>query len=124
MIDSTIDGAVWLLHPNGTILKFFSGIQESFTLDIVNPSLSDAVAVWANDVEAQGGRLYVADADSDRILVFDKQGKLLQQLTPVDHPGILKDLQDIYVDEVSNYLYALTKAGLYQVPLPPIETND
>ena len=124
VIDSTIDGAVWLLHPNGTILKFFSGIQESFTLDNVNPPLSNAVAVWANDVEAQGGHLYVADAGSDRILVFDKQGKLLQQLTPVDHPGVLKDLQDIYVDEVSNYLYALTKAGLYQVPLPPIETID
>ena len=124
VIDSTIDGAVWLLHPNGTILKYFSGIQESFALDIVNPPLSDAVAVWANDVEAPGGYLYVADADSNRILVFDKQGKLLQQLTPVDHPGALKDLQDIYVDEVSNYLYALTKSGVYQVSLPPLDTNN
>ncbi len=124
VIDSTIDGAVWLLHPNGTILKYFSGIQESFALDIVNPPLSDAAAVWANDVEAPGGYLYVADADSNRILVFDKQGKLLQQLTPVDHPGALKDLQDIYVDEVSNHLYALTKSGLYQVPLPPIDTSN
>ncbi len=124
VIDSTIDGAVWLLHPNGTILKYFSGIQESFALDIVNPPLNDAAAVWANDVEAPGGYLYVADADSNRILVFDKQGKLLQQLTPVDHPGALKDLQDIYVDEVSNHLYALTKSGLYQVPLPPIDTSN
>lgn len=120
VIDSAIDGAVWLLHPNGTILRFFSGIQESFALDFVNPTLADAVAVWVNDVEAPAGYLYVADADSDRILVFDKAGQLLQQLTPVDHPGILKDLQDIYVDEVSNHLYALTKSGLYQVPLPPI----
>ncbi len=123
VIDSAIDGAVWLLHPNGTILRYFSGIQESFALDFVNPTLSDAVAVWVNDVEAPDGHLYVADADTDRILVFDKAGKLLQQLTPVDHPGILKELKDIYVDEVSNYLYALTKSGLYQVPLPPIETN-
>ena len=123
VIDSAIDGAVWLLHPNGTILRFFSGIQESFTLDFVNPELSDAVAVWANDVEGAAGHLYVADADTDRILVFNKEGKLLQQLTPIDHPGILEDLQDIHVDEVSNHLYALTKSGLYQVPLPPIEDN-
>ncbi|HEY51949.1 MAG TPA: hypothetical protein G4N94_00650, partial [Caldilineae bacterium] len=124
VIDLTIDGSVWLLHPNGTVLKYFAGIQESFALDDVNPSLSDAVAIWANDVEAPGGRLYIADAGSDRILVFDKQGKLLQQLTPVDHPGVLRDLQDIYVDEVSNYLYALTESSLFQVSLPPIETND
>jgi type II secretory pathway pseudopilin PulG len=124
VIDLTIDGSIWLLHPNGTVLKYFSGIQESFALDDVNPTLSDAVAVWANDVEGASGHLYIADAGSDRILVFDKQGKLLQQLTPVDHPGVLKDLQDIYVDEVSNFLYALTKSGLYQVPLPPIETNN
>ena len=120
VIDSAIDGAVWLLHPNGTIMRFFSGIQEAFALDFVNPTLSDAVALWVNDVEAPGGYLYVADADSDRILVYNKEGALLQQLTPVDHHGVLGDLQDIYVDEVSNYLYALTKSGLYQVPLPPI----
>ncbi len=124
VIDTAIDGAVWLLHPNGTILRFFSGIQESFALDYVNPELSDAVAVWANDVEGAAGHLYVADADTDRILVFNKEGRLLQQLTPVDHPGILKELQDIFVDEVSNQLYALTKSGLYQVPLPPIENNE
>jgi len=123
VIDTAIDGALWLLHPNGTILRFFSGLQESFALDFVNPTLSDAVAVWVNDVEAPGGYLYVADADSNRILVFGKDGTLLQQLTPADHPGVLRDLQDIYVDEVSNHLYALTKSDLYQVPLPPIETG-
>jgi hypothetical protein len=124
VIDTTIDGAVWLLHPNGTILKYFTGIQEAFALDKVNPALKGAVAVWANDVEGPGGLLYVADAASNRILAFNKEGKLLQQLTPVDHPGALRDLQDIYVDEVSNHLYALTESALYQVPLPPIVAGN
>ncbi|RME85223.1 MAG: hypothetical protein D6775_03375 [Caldilineae bacterium] len=124
VIDIAIDGAVWLLHPNGTVLRYFAGIQEAFALDVVDPPFSEAVAIWANEAESFGGRLYVADAASNRILVFDKSGALLAQLMPVDHPSVLNDLRDLYIDEVSNWIYALTDHGLYQAPLPPIADEE
>ncbi len=123
VVDAAIDGNVWLLHPNGTILQYFSGAQELFTLDFADPPFSEAVSIWANEAETTGGHLYVADAASNRILIFNKEGRLLKQLMPGDHPGILNNLRDIYVDEISNYLYALTDQALYQVPIPPLDTE-
>ncbi len=118
VIDMAIDGAVWLLNPNGSILRYFSGVQEPFALDAIDPPFSDAVAMWADEVDPPLGRLYLADAASNRILAFDKTGKLLAQLMPADHPQILNSLRSIYVDSDNNYLYALTADALYQVPIP------
>jgi hypothetical protein len=70
------------------------------------------------------GRILIADAATNRVLVFDKEGKLLAQLTPLEHPDALKDLKDIYVDEMTNTLYLLTKTALYQSPLPTIRSAE
>ena len=120
VIDVAIDGSVWLLYPNGTVLRYFSGAQEAFSLDVVDPPLGDAVSIWANEAEEAGGQIFVGDAASNRILVFSKQGKLLSQLMPADHPEALKELRSLYVDEATNYLYLLTDTALFQVPVPTI----
>lgn len=120
VIDVAIDGAIWLLHPNGAILKFFQGQQEAFALDVVAPPFADAAALWANEADMPDGKLYIADAASNRILVFDKRGALLSQLMPADHPGVLNEVRSISIDEATNYLYALTGAALYQIPIPAL----
>ena len=123
VIDAAIDGSVWLLNPNGNVVKYFGSQQEAFALESITPALSDAVEIWANDAEVPNGRLYIVDAASNRIVVFDKQGKLLSQMVPVDHPGILQDFRSLFVDEITNYMYILTGTGLYQVPLPAIQES-
>lgn len=120
VIDSAIDGSVWMLNPNGTVFKFFSGTQDAFALDVVDPPLTQAVAMWVNDADPPDGRIFIGDAASNRVLVFDKQGKLLSQLMPVGHPGALNTLRSLYVDETNDYLYLLTDSALYQTPLPTI----
>lgn len=120
VIDSAIDGTVWLLHPNGTVLKYFNGGQEAFALDVIDPPIGNAVTMWVNEAEGPDGRLFLGDAATDRVLVFDKLGKLLSQLTPVDHAGSLKDMRSIYVDENTNFLYIVTDTAVYQTPLPQI----
>ncbi|NOX60986.1 MAG: hypothetical protein GXP42_03425 [Chloroflexi bacterium] len=124
VIDMAIDGSVWLLHPNGTVLKFFGGEQEAFALDVVDPPIGDAVSMWANEVDSPGGRLYIGDPAHNRVLVFDKQGKLLSQLTPAGRPNVLRSLRSIWVDEATDYLYALTETALYQAPLPAIGAEE
>ncbi|NOZ50964.1 MAG: hypothetical protein GXP37_13115 [Chloroflexi bacterium] len=123
VIDVAIDGAVWLLHPNGAILRFFGGVQEAFALDPIDPPFSDAVAIWTDEADPPQGRMYLADAASNRILAFDKSGALLAQLMPVDHPQILNSLRSIYVDVDNNYLYVLTASALYQIPIPRLEAE-
>ena len=123
-IDVGIDGDIWLLYPNGSMLRFLSGQQQPFALEAVSPPLSQAVSIWVNLQEHPKGRIYIADAATNRILIFDKQGKLLAQLVPVEHPGALKDLRDIFIDKMTNTLYLLTKTALYQVPLPTVRAGD
>jgi hypothetical protein len=124
VIDVGIDGYVWLLYPNGSMLRFLSGAQEAFALEPVDPPLTHAVAMWMNLAEPPAGRIFIADAATNRVLVFDKEGKLLAQLTPLEPADALKDLKDIYVDEMTNTLYLLTKTALYQSPLPTIKPAD
>jgi len=124
VVDVGIDGDIWLLYPNGTMLKFRSGAQEPFALEQVDPPLTQAVALWVNQADMPAGRILIADAATNRVLVFDKEGKLLAQLTPLEHPDALKDLQDIFVDELTNTLYLLTKTALYQSPLPTIKPTE
>ena len=124
VIDVGIDGYVWLLYPNGSMLRFLSGVQEPFALEAVDPPLTQAVALWMNLADPPAGRIFIADAATNRVLVFDKNGRLLAQLTPLEHNEALKDLQDIYVDEMTNTLYLLTKDALYQSPLPTINPAD
>jgi len=122
VIDVGIDGYVWLLYPNGSMLKFLSGVQEPFVLESIDPPLTQAVALWVNSAEGELGRIYIADAATNRVIVFDKTGKLLAQLTPLEHAEALEALRDIYVDELTNTLYLLTKTRLYQSPIPNLET--
>ncbi len=124
VIDVGIDGYVWLLYPNGSMLKFMSGVQESFALEQVDPPLTQAVALWMNRADPPAGRIFIADAATNRVLVFDKEGRLLAQLTPLEHQDALSDLKDIYVDEMTNTLYLLTDTALYQTPLPTIKSAE
>lgn len=119
-IAMAIDGAIWLLHPNGTVLRYFNGVQEPFALDVVDPPVVKAVAIWVNDVDPPDGRIVIGDAGSNRVLVFDKRGRLLGQLMPLNRPGILERLRSLVVDETNNYLYLLTDNALYQTPFPPL----
>lgn len=119
-IAMAIDGAIWLLHPNGTVLRYFNGVQEPFALDVVDPPVVKAVAIWVNDVDPPDGRIVIGDAGSNRVLVFDKRGRLLGQLMPLNRPGILERLRSLTVDETNNYLYLLTDNALYQTPFPPL----
>jgi hypothetical protein len=106
------------------MLKFMSGVQESFALEQVDPPLTQAVALWMNRADPPAGRIFIADAATNRVLVFDKEGRLLAQLTPLEHQDALSDLKDIYVDEMTNTLYLLTDTALYQTPLPTIKSAE
>ena len=123
VIDVGIDGFVWLLYPNGSMLKFLSGVQEPFALEPIDPPLTQAVALWVNLAEGDLGRIFIADAATNRVVIFDKNGRLLAQLTPPDNSDALRDLTDIYVDELTNTIYLLTKTRLYQAPIPNLESG-
>jgi hypothetical protein len=109
-----IDGSVWLLFPDGRLLKFLVGEPQLFT-----PQGPPGTPKSPVDVAAplEGDRLYVADPALGRILEYTKEGSLLRQFRTREG-DILKDVRSIYLDEAGSALYILTGNRLYKANLP------
>ena len=63
------------------------------------------------------GTLYVADATEERILVYDKEGRYIEQFIDAEDMA-LAGLRGLYLDEQTGMLYILTSSALYAHPLP------
>lgn len=110
-----IDGDIWLLMTNGTIVRYRSGEQVPFAMEssVGLPQEAVDLAVGTQD----SALLYVADAAEERILVFDKQGAYQYQLMAPEG-NTLRGLRGLYIDEVDGSIYILTQTALFKHPLP------
>ena len=115
LIAMAIDGDIWLLSEDGTLLRFREGQQLPFSLERI-PGLGGLLVDFAM-AEHADGMLYLADATDERILVFDKKGRYIQQFVDAEDMA-LAGLRGLFLDEVTDILYILTKSGLYAHPLP------
>lgn len=109
-----IDGSIWLLFPDGRLLKFLVGEQQSFGLKYPPGSPKTPVDLA---VPLEGERLYLADAGTGRILEFSKAGELLRQFRSREG-DMLKDVRSLYLDEAAGALYILTSNQLYKADVP------
>jgi len=71
-----IDGSVWVLKENGTILKFTQGGRDSFTLSGLDKPLNNPTAFFTDDDQEN---LYVLDKGNSRVLVINKSGEYHSQ---------------------------------------------
>jgi hypothetical protein len=114
-----IDGNVWLLFPDGRLLKFMVGEAQPFVPQGPPGTPKSPVDLA---VPLDGDRLYVADAGTGRILEYSKEGTLNRQFRPREG-DILKDVRSLYLDEAAGALYILTGDRLYKANLPePVQT--
>ena len=74
LIAMGIDGDIWLLSEDGTLLRFREGQQLPFSLERI-PGLGGLLVDFAM-AEHADGMLYLADATDERILVFRQRGAL------------------------------------------------
>ncbi len=115
LIAMGIDGDIWLLSEDGTLLRFREGQQLPFSLERI-PGLGGLIVDFAMAEHAEG-LLFLADATDERILVYDKEGRYLQQFVDAEDIA-LAGMRGLFLDEVTDILYILTKSGLYAHPLP------
>ena len=119
LVDLTIDGNVFFLTRDGQILKYVLGdLQEAFAVQGLKVPMSDPVAIASSTPSGDsdiGRRLFVADRGNERILIFSKEdGQLVRIYAASDAFG---DMRDIYLDEVSNFLYVLDGTKIYRIQL-------
>ncbi|MCY3710984.1 MAG: hypothetical protein OXG26_18985 [Caldilineaceae bacterium] len=115
LIAMGIDGDIWLLSEDGTLIRFREGQQLPFSLERI-PGLGGLLVDFAM-AEHADGMLFLADATDERILVYDKEGRYIQQFVDAEDMA-LAGLRGLFLDEVTDILYILTKSGLYAHPLP------
>lgn len=106
-----IDGGVFVLRPEGSVLRFFSGGQESFALTTIDPPLQAASAVWT---EADIEFLAIADPAEKRLVLFNKDGTLRAQLKSDKFSAP----RDVTSDEAGKNLLIVDDARLLFTALP------
>jgi hypothetical protein len=109
-----IDGSVWLLFPDGGLLKYLAGQAQPLVLTGPAGTPKSPVDVA---VPLEGDRFYMADPALGRILEYTKEGTLNRQLR-LREADALKDVRSIYLDETAGTMYILTGNRLYKANLP------
>jgi hypothetical protein len=109
-----IDGDIWLLLGSGNIMRYRAGEQLPFSLENSVGLAEEPVDMYVTTEDRQ--QIYLADAGQDRILVYDKDGVYVKQLKAAEGDP-LRGLSAIFIDEITQRLYILTKSALFSHPL-------
>ncbi len=110
-VSLAIDSNVYVAKSDGTIIKYLSGQRQAFGLGTVDPAIRTLSAIWT---ETNDTRLLVTDPGEKRLLVFDKNGLLIAQLTS-DEFGILRDITSHFD---AKQALVISDNRLLLVPLP------
>ena len=109
-----IDGYIYVLYDDGTILKFLSGQPEPFEVRGVPGDLSQAVALAA-DPSGRGRQIYVADRENQRVVRLSPDGAFEVQYRADEG---FAELESLAIDETAGRLYLVSEGHLYVAPLP------
>lgn len=104
----TIDGFVWVLKADGTIVKYLSGREEPFTAATVDPPLLSATEIWTDEASKL---LYILDPNQKRLVVFNKEnGALVVQYSS----PVFEFLRRVKVDEANKTIDVEAGTTVYE----------
>ncbi len=109
-VSLAIDGDMFVLKNDGSVLKFTSGESQPFSLAGLTPALEHPELIWTyNNVN----NLYILESAHKRVVVTDKNGKLIGQYTD---PAWINPTS-IIVNEEKKIAYILDQNKLYKFGL-------
>lgn len=108
VVSLAIDGDLYALKANGEVRKWFRGEEQGFSLAPVDPILDEATEI-ATDADAT--ELFIVDGKNKRVLVFDKNGGFVEQLTS----EIWKTPSSVVIQDKGKTLFVLDDNKVYRV---------
>lgn len=112
-VSMAIDGSVWLLFSDGTIVKFTRGVKDPFSISGIEAGFNDPEKIYTN---ADLDHLYILERKNTRIVVIDKKtGEYRAQYV---WPG-LAGVYDLYASEEEAKILLLTGERIYEISLKP-----
>lgn len=105
-----IDGSIWVLLKDGTVLKFTRGNKDNLSLTGLDKPFSSPTRIFTN---ADSDNVYILDNGNSRIVAFDKTGAYKSQY----QADILKAAKDLDINEKGGKLYILSGGKIYSIDL-------
>lgn len=109
-ISFAIDGSIYVLNNDRTILKLDQGKKTDFMTLLSTSPLSKGAKIFTSSFTKN---IYILDNTNQKLIIIDKKGGLFKQLYHED----FKDLKDFAVDEKEKQIYLLINDSVYQTPL-------
>jgi len=106
--DIEIDGYIYVLRGNGSVLKFLKGKQEIFKLDKIEPKLQFATKLF---VSPELNYIYILDVIEKRLIVFNKKGEFILQY----QSSKFDKLKDFAINESKEIIYFLNGSEVLEV---------
>lgn len=115
VVDMAIDGDVWLLRANGSILQCASNRCNEFAIKELDTPFNQPIALVTSQTLAG---LYIADAGNQRIVQIDKAtGRFTRQFKPRNQDrDVFKSLKAFTVDDKRFYFVNGNQAYLANIP--------
>lgn len=99
-VSLAIDGDLYILQKDGTLLKFTAGKRIEFTTTGILPVLSNPNEVWTN---SDSKNIYILESSLKRIIVIEKSGKFVKQFTS----SLWSTPTSMVIDEKGKMIYVL-----------------
>jgi hypothetical protein len=116
VVDLAVDGDVWGLTADGSVLRFRGGQRVPFDLSGLETPLKNPVALYTQpEVDA----VYIADAGNQRLVEFDKSGKFVRSFAPPAQAGdAFASLKALVANDAERKFYFISGNTLYVANLP------
>ena len=109
-VDIAIDGSVWVLFSDGSIVKYTQGKKDAFTVIGLDQPFGEAVKIFTSpEVE----HVYVVDRANTRVVVLDKSGEYVAQYQWSGIAGV----KDFVVSEALKKTFFLTGEKVFTIDL-------
>lgn len=112
-VDMAIDGAVYLVLANGTVMKYYNRQQQNFSISSASlpAPIGQAVAIGISGLDQNTGNVFIADAKNGAVWEFTKTGGYVKQFRGSNNEFV--GMQDMSIDSTSNTIYVNTPTKIY-----------
>jgi hypothetical protein len=105
-----VDGFVWILTDKNTIEKYYKGnLEKSFSLDIFPFSSNFEKIKTRSEIPY----LYISEPKNKRIIVIDKDGKIVKQF----YSEKFDNIKDFTISDNGRTIWLLNGSNIYSVSL-------
>ncbi|MDZ7586243.1 MAG: hypothetical protein U0946_00690 [Patescibacteria group bacterium] len=105
-----IDGSVWVLFSDGTIVKYVQGVKDAFVVAGLDKNFEEPIKIFTSPEEKN---LYVLDRRQTRVVVISKTGEYQAQY---EWPG-MAGVKDLVVSEKLKKMFLLTGEKVFTIDI-------